>query len=412
MAAAPQPRLQFNGGDGIYLLRSDGKRYIDAASGTFNLPLGYNYPAVVDRIVEAVRRGAHLSSSFSTPQSEAVLEQLIDLAPGNIGRGWLRDITGSTANECAIKIAQKATGKTDVLSFFLSHHGQTQAMTAISGNAFRRAGFPSTSHHSVKVPAPYCYRCFYKARYPGCGFLCVERINDFIEYASSGSIACMIVEPVLGNGGNIVPPPGFFAALSQLCQERDIVLIADEVQTGIGRTGYFFASPTMGLVANIITLAKGLGGVGIPVAATLFETRLDVLKSYDHSFTSGANQVALAAAAATLEVLKTTPILEDVRRNGVVLGGLLDELAERHECIGDVRGIGYSWGIELDLPDGNPDTARANRIIDAALECGLVLRGSRYGFGNVVKVRPPLVTSAEEIEMIVALLDMAITKAN
>src|SRR5271169_89187 len=110
MAAAPQPRLQFIGGDGIYLLRSDGKRYIDAASGTFNLPLGYNYPAVVDRIVEAVRRGAHLSSSFSTPQSEAVLEQLIDLAPGNIGRGWLRDITGSTANECAIKIAQKATG--------------------------------------------------------------------------------------------------------------------------------------------------------------------------------------------------------------------------------------------------------------------------------------------------------------
>jgi 4-aminobutyrate aminotransferase len=240
--------------------------------------------------------------------------------------------------------------------------------------------------------------------------MCVEKIGDFLEHASSGSVACMIVEPILGNGGNIVPPPGYFQAISKLCAENDILMIADEVQTGMGRTGHLFASEAFDWKPNIITLAKGLGGIGIPVAAVLYEARLDVLDSHDHSFTSGANPVALAAMTATLKVLRSGEVLADVRRNGVKLGALLGALKEKHRSIGDVRGLGYMWGLEIDKPDGSPDVSRTEAIIKAAAAShNLILRGSRYGFGNVVKVRPPLIATEGDLETIVTRLSRAIT---
>jgi 4-aminobutyrate aminotransferase len=402
---------QFIRGEGIHLIRDDGAVFVDAASGTFNLPLGYNHPEIVEAVVEQVRRYSHLSSTIRTDRGPNALDELIEQAPSNIQAGWFRDLTGSTANECAVKIAQKSSGKTDILSLFLSHHGQTQFTTAISGNSFRRKQFPDAlSPHSIKMPAPYCHRCFFNATPSSCGMMCVEKIGDFLEHASSGSVACMIVEPILGNGGNIVPPPGYFQAISKLCAENDILMIADEVQTGMGRTGHLFASEAFDWKPNIITLAKGLGGIGIPVAAVLYEARLDVLDSHDHSFTSGANPVALAAMTATLKVLRSGEVLADVRRNGVKLGALLGALKEKHRSIGDVRGLGYMWGLEIDKPDGSPDVSRTEAIIKAAAAShNLILRGSRYGFGNVVKVRPPLIATEGDLETIVTRLSRAIT---
>jgi 4-aminobutyrate aminotransferase len=397
-------------GEGIRLLREDGVSFLDAASGTFNLPLGYDHPQVVDAVVHQLRQMAHASSTLMVGQSREALDGLLAHAPSHLNAGWMRDVTGSTANECAVKIAQKATEKSDIISLFLSHHGQTQFTTAISGNSFRRENFPdSVSPHSVKVPAPYCYRCFYKAKYPSCGMLCVERINDFIEYSSSGNVACLIIEPILGNGGNIVPPPGYFQALSKLCQEHGILMIADEVQTGMGRTGHLFASEAFNFKPNLVTLAKGLGGIGIPVAAVLYEARLSVLQSHEHSFTSGSNLLAMAAATATLKVLTSGSLLASVRSQGALLGELLSALARRHPCIGDVRGLGYMWGLEIVDADGKPDVAKTLAIVRAAQERHqLILRSSRYNFGNVVKVRPPLIATAEELEEIVDKLSSAI----
>lgn len=399
----------FSHGEGIHLVRSDGVRFIDAASGTFNLPLGYDYAEVVDALVDQVKRFSHLSSSYSRTQSRRLLDRLAAAAPGRISTGWLRDLTGSTANECAIKIAQKASGKSDVLSLFLSHHGQTQLTTAISGNAFRKESFPAAcADISIKVPGPYCHRCFYNATYPSCGLLCVERINDFLEYAGNGRTACMIVEPILGNGGNIVPPPGYFEALKRLCDEHDILLIADEVQTGLGRTGHMFACEAFGLEPAIITLAKGLGGIGIPVAAVLMEARLDVLEPHEHSFTSGANPLALVAANATLDALQDGRILKNVRLNGQVLEGLLRGLAEEHRCISDVRGLGYMWGLEISDDDGGPAPERTRAIIAEAERRQLIVRSSRYGRGNVIKVRPPLIADQADLEEIAVKLSAAI----
>ncbi|MGN9170479.1 MULTISPECIES: aspartate aminotransferase family protein [Paenibacillus] len=398
---------RFRYGKGITLIDDSGKEYLDGVSGTFNLSLGYNHPHVVSKVQEQVANLAHMSSSFTEPYVEEVLDHLIQYAPNGIDAGWMRDITGSTANECAVKLAQKYTGATDIISLHLSHHGQTQFATGISGNAFRRKNFPnSTAAYSLHVPAPYCYRCPFNSSPDKCGHHCIEAISDAIEYASSGSVACMIIEPILGNGGNIIPPAGYFKRLRQLCDEHGMILIADEVQTGIGRTGYMFASELFDIQPDIITLAKGLGGIGVPVAAVLMQSRLDVLEKHEHSFTSGSNLISVTAAKSTLEVVSEPGFLEAVRSKGNLLGSLLTEIADKHDCIGEARGVGLMWGLEIVDEDDGPDAVKSNGIIDRAFEeQQLILRGSRYGYGNVVKVRPSLTATEDEIVEIVKRLD-------
>jgi len=401
----------FNRGVGIRLFTEDNIEYIDAASGTFNLALGYDHPSLVKELREQVGKLVHMSSHFTEPYVADLLRQLLKDAPAKIDAGWMRDITGSTANECAVKVAQKYTGATDVISLFLSHHGQTLFTTGISGNAFRRAEFPNASAgNGICVPGPYCFRCHYKSTYPRCDLLCADAIADFIEYASSGSVACMIVEPVLGNGGNIVPPPGYFKRLRQICDEHQILLIADEVQTGLGRTGFMYASTSMDIQPNIITLAKGLGGIGVPVGAVLMEERINGLQKHEHSFTSGSNMLSLVAAKKTVEVLSEPGFLENVRKNGELLGKLLQGLKKKHGCIGDVRGIGLMWGLEIVSDHNAPDSAKTTAIVDRAFEAQrLILRGSRYGFGNVVKVRPALVSTQDDLTEIVDRLSKTIS---
>jgi 4-aminobutyrate aminotransferase-like enzyme len=410
MQAATKNRFRY--GSGIKLIDDTGVEYLDGVSGTFNLSLGYNHPHVVKQVQDQVGNLTHMSSTFTEPYTEEVLSHLLKFAPNGIDAGWMRDITGSTANECATKIAQKYTQSSDIVSLFLSHHGQTQFATGISGNAFRRKSFPnSTAANAVHVAAPYCYRCPFNSKYPGCGFACIESIADHIEYGSSGSTACMIIEPILGNGGNIIPPEGYFQQLRKLCDENKMILIADEVQTGIGRTGYMFASELFNIQPDIITLAKGLGGIGVPVAAVLMQSRLNVLEKHEHSFTSGSNLISLTAAKSTLEVVSEPGFLSKVRWKGDLLGRLLHELTPQYASIGEARGVGLMWGLEIIDSDGAPDVKKANAIIDAAFtDQRLILRGSRYGFGNVVKVRPSLTVTDDEIVEIVERLSAALKK--
>lgn len=399
-------------GDGLTLELADGTRLLDAVSGTFNLPLGYNHPAVVAAIREQSGRVSHLSSEFTRKHAQRIMEPLLERAPSGIGAAWVRDLTGSTANECAVRIAQKATGRSEVMSLFLSHHGQTLFTTALSGNAFRRAAFPAThTSPGPKLPAPYCHRCFYARSHPDCGLMCADRLEDFIEFASSGSMAALIVEPVLGNGGNIVPPPGYFERIREICDRYGILVIADEVQTGLGRLGTCFGSTAVGLRPDIITLGKGLGGVGVPAAAVLMRPELDVLEPFEHSFTSGANPLTLAAAEATIDVITDEAFLPRVRAAGAALGSALQALGARSELVSDVRGLGMMWGLELSRPDGAPAPELAREVVRVARdEERLVLRPSRYGFGNVVKVRPALIASDTELTDITARLERTLNQ--
>lgn len=385
-------------GEGIHVYDDSGNRYIDCASGTFNLSLGYSHPAVVAAIQKQAESLVHMTSTFQTDPVNTLVGQLIDTSPPNLVKVHLKVGGGSEANEGAIKMAQHATGRGEVISLFRSHHGQTMMMTSLSGNAFRKAPFPLLYPGSLQVPDPYCMRCFYGQRRETCGLMCVERIDDFLEYASGGQVAAIILEPVSGNGGNIVPPEGYLPRLREFCDEHDIVLIFDEIQTGIGRTGRMFAAEHFGVQPDAITVGKGLGGSGAQIAGILTNERLAGLPAHHHSFTYGANPLAAAAAVATLEIIAQPAFLADVRSTGAHIMRRLEALQRQLPVIGDVRGLGLMIGVELVQPGGAPAVEFTNEVARRGLAHGLLLRTSRYGYGNVVKIRPPLILTLDQAD--------------
>lgn len=386
-------------GEGVYARSADGRTFIDCASGTFNLSLGYRHPAVVKALHDNADGLIHVTSAFQTDSVNNLVRRLVEISPANISRVHLKVSGGSTANEGAIKMAQRATNGRDVISMFRSHHGQTLAMTAISGNAFRREPFIDFPISKIIVPDPYCHRCFYRQKPQTCGMLCVDRIDQFIEFAGSGKPACVIVEPISGNGGNIVPPEGYLQALQKFCNERGLPLIFDEVQTGLGRTGSLFAAQHYGVTPDIITTAKGLGS-GAPVAAVLSTAEMGKLETQELSFTYGANVLAAAVACATIDTINDSAFLDNVKYCGSVILQRLFTMQIRHRQISDVRGVGLMIGFELVNADGTPSAEMANAVADQARAFGLLLRMSQYGYGNVVKIRPPLVISVEESDLL------------
>jgi 4-aminobutyrate aminotransferase-like enzyme len=385
-------------GEGVYLYDSNGKDYIDCASATFNLILGYSNEEVLESVKEQIGDLIHVTSSYQTKPINDLVRKLVNISPDNLTKVHLKVSGGSVANEGAIKMAMHHTGKREVISLFRSHLGQTMMMMNLSGNAFRRKPFTNMCSAGLQVPDPYCYRCFYNQKPETCGMLCVERINDFIEYSSSDQIACMIVEPISGNGGNIVPPPGYFNALQKLCNEKGIVLIFDEIQTGFGRTGEMFAADYFGVKPNIMTVAKGLGGTGFQVAAILTEESLGGLDGHHHSFTFGANVMAASAANKTLDIITRPGFLENVKECGDYIMNRLKTMMEKYKFIGDIRGVGLMIGIEVVDSEGNPDVDLTNKISKRAMDFGLIIRTSRYGYGNVFKIRPPLNITKSECE--------------
>lgn len=395
----PPDDFEASHGEGVHLFGRNGESYLDCSSGTFNLTLGYSHPEIVATIREQAEHLIHVTSKFQSGPVNGLVAELARVAPEGLTRVHLKSSSGSDANEAAIKIAQHHTGNTDVVSLFRGHLGQTMAMTNASGAAFRRAPFPAQIPGVVHVPDPYCLRCFYKQDRATCGLLCVERINDFVDYASSGRVAAVILEPISGNGGNVVPPDGYLQALRQLCDERGILLIFDEIQTGFGRTGHMFASDTFGVSPDILTFGKGLGGSGMPIAGLLAREELTGLEGHHINSTFGGNVLAASVAVKTLEIVQRPGFLENVRTVGAHVMDRLRDLATRMPVIGDIRGKGLMIGMEIVDGDDEPDPALNNLLAAIGMEHGLLLRTSLYGFGNVLKVRPPLIMTLEEADV-------------
>ncbi|MFY0576679.1 aminotransferase class III-fold pyridoxal phosphate-dependent enzyme [Cystobacter fuscus] len=284
-----RPATSSSPSSGIRVRARDGREFLDCISGTFNLLLGHNHPEVMAAAKAQMDRLVHTGSTYLSEPVEQLGAALVGLPP-NLTRVHLRSPGGSTANEGAIRIAQHVTGKRDVITMFRSHLGQTMATIGYSGFAFHRAPFPYVMPGALHVPEPSCSRCFYGQKAEQCELPCVSRIDDFIRYASSGSVACVLIEPIFGVGGNIVPPPRYFPELKRFCEERGIVLIFDEIQTGFGRTGEMFAANYFGVSPHMMTLSKGLTGSGFPLGAILTEERLMGLPRIHHGFTGGATR--------------------------------------------------------------------------------------------------------------------------
>ncbi|MFB2832721.1 aspartate aminotransferase family protein [Aeromonas jandaei] len=384
-------------GDGPYLYVDD-FRYIDAASGTFNLPLGYTHQRLANKLKQQIDRCAHLSSAYTWELSQHILKKLRKYTPPEIDRIWLRDVSGSGAVECAIRMAQKYTKRSGVISLYLSHHGQSLATAQISGNAFRIKNFNVNIAGSFKIPTPPSVMAMTTDNASLTGY---PDLDEILQLGSNDNIACLIIEPVMGNGGNIVIPQAFYRSLREFCHKHGIVIIADEVQTGFGRTGTFFASNGYAkeLDPDIIVFAKGAGGIGIPTAGVLMKPALDVLESFEHSSTSGANPLSLVALNEVIDIIEDEGILVNVQQNEAFLRESLLSLQSKYCDIENVRGLGYMFGFDT------PSAEYAAKAIDIAASHGLIIRGARYGKSRALKIRPPLICTRQHLAEIIVKLD-------
>lgn len=399
--------LEIEKGAGIYLYDKEGNQYIDCEAGTFNLSLGYCNKEVVDAVNEQSQKLTHLTSSYMAEPVVKLASKLVDISPKNLTRATTKVCGGSTANEGAIKLAQYYNKKSEVISFYRSHVGQTIYMQNVSGNSFRKKPFNFPQSDIAHMNYPYCYRCPYNSTYPECQCECVDEIEEYLNFGSTGNVSSLIIEPIQGNGGNQIPPKEYFKRLKKLCEDSHIELIFDEIQTGVGRLGTMFAAQYFDVEPNMITTAKGLGGSGYQIAAILMEEKFNIMEAHYHSFTYGSNVLSCTAANKTLEIIDNEKFLTHVKEAGNYILERLEKFKNKYSFIGDVRGIGLMIGVEIVKDKESKECAveLTKEIAKRAFQNKLLLRTSLYGYGNVFKIRPSLNITFKECELMMDKLE-------
>jgi len=388
--------------DGVRLTDVDGNVFLDFAGGIGVMNVGHSDPRVVDALKEQAQRFTHTCFSVAPYESYVALaERLAAITPGAFAKKTLLVNSGAEAIENAVKIARHATGRPGVLCFEDAFHGRTLfALSVTSKVSPYKAGFGPYAADVHRVPYAYCYRCAYEEVFPKCAFACVTALEDhFKRYADPQSIAAVIVEPVLGEGGFVVPPLGFLSELAAVCRKYGILLIADEVQTGFGRTGRMFACEHEGLEPDLLVTAKSLGG-GLPLAAVIGRAELmDAPGPGGLGGTYAGNPVACAAAHAVLDRFESGDLLRRSEAIGVRIEARARAWAQQFSVIGDVRRRGAMVAIELvkNRETKEPAKHETDDVIRMACERGVVLIAAGT-FGNVVRFLTPLVISDDELD--------------
>jgi len=356
----------------------DGNVLIDFAAGISVLNVGHAHPKVVEAISRQASVFTHFAGTDFYYEIQATLaERLGKITPGTHRKKVFFGNSGTEANEAAIKVAKSHTKKQMFLAFLGAFHGRTQGALALTASkAKQRAGFFPTMPGVVHVPYAYCYRCPYKLTFPSCDLYCANIIEDVYmkTIAPPDDIAGVFVEPVQGEGGYIVPPPGWMDRIAKIAKDNDLLLIDDEVQSGLGRTGKMWAIEHSKAVPDILTMAKSLGG-GLPIGAAVYPAEMDFPESGKHSNTFGGNPVACAASLATLDVIEDEGLVARSAKIGEHLARRLDEMTERYEFIGDRRGLGMMQATEFvtDKRSKKADPKRRDAIEKDAYQHGLIL---------------------------------------
>jgi 4-aminobutyrate aminotransferase-like enzyme len=386
----------FIAGDGIWLIDADGERFLDCRSGTFNLPLGYAHPRLLAAQERQRRKLDHLSGSYGHDLVERLIGRLREVAPPGLAEVHLRSAGGSQAVEGAIKLAQNRTGRGEVVTLWHSHHGQTIATRSMSGNIGGRSMLRATLPGRLAMPDPLCSSCHYRLTHPSCGLRCATAIDDVVLQEGRDRPAAVLIEPILGAGGNVVPPPGYLEHLREWCTRNGVLLIFDEVQTGVGRTGEWFAAQHFGVTPDVVVLAKGLG-----VAAVISNPETaGRLTPEQHAFTFAGDLGRVALALETLDVIEQEELLDNARRVGAHLVEGLHALREDVDLIGDVRGVGLMIGFDVLDEDGRPSAAAGMRLSTAAFQERLVVPTGHGDRASALKIRPPLITTREQADLI------------
>ncbi|MBV9645880.1 MAG: 4-aminobutyrate--2-oxoglutarate transaminase [Candidatus Eremiobacteraeota bacterium] len=380
--------------EGVRVWDADGREYLDFAAGIGTLNLGHRHPRVVAAVREQLERFTH--TCFQVAQYEGYVtlaERLNRLAPGDFAKKTLLLSTGAEATENAVKIARHATGRSAIVAFRYGYHGRTLLALTMTGKvAPYRQNFGPWAPDVYHVPYPYPLHGFDEE-------LCLSALQELFETeVSPQRVAAIIIEPVLGEGGFVAAPSSFLRALREIADWHGILLIADEVQTGFGRTGAMFAMEHSGVTADIVVVAKSLAG-GLPLSAVI--GRADVMDSVEPGGLGGTfagNPLACAAALATLDVFEQEDLFARGRTIGAAVRAHLTELKQRHSAIAEVRGVGAMVAVELhDAPLDERGRNRARQIVDAACERGLFLLTAGPK-GNTIRFLIPLVASDAEVE--------------
>jgi len=398
---------------GAWLETTDGRRILDFTSGQICSTIGHNHPQIVAAIQQSLDDVIHLNSWMLSEPVLALAERLVELVSDSLNKVILVN-TGGEANEIALRLAKMYTGHFEIVGLTRSWHG-LQAGVASLNLAAGHAGYGPSMPGSLTIPAPYAYRCPIRHCNGNCDCSCLEAGFDLIDQQSIGSLCAVIAEPILSAGGIIVPPPDYFQRLRKLCDERGMLLILDEAQTGFGRLGTMFGFEQYDVVPDILSVSKTLGG-GIPIAAAFTSSAIES-NCYDKGFMHVTSHVSdplpAAVGLAVINVIEEEGLVAQAQQLGDYLMAGLRELQNRHEQIGDVRGKGLLVGIELveDRTTKKPADALGVAVGDECLRRGLSMNivRSTGGMLNCFRMAPPLSISEREIDIALGIIDDALT---
>jgi alanine-glyoxylate transaminase/(R)-3-amino-2-methylpropionate-pyruvate transaminase len=394
-----------------YLWDEKGKQYLDGFAGIVSVSVGHCHPHVVEKVREQVGTLQHTTTIYLHPAAPLFGKKLAEHMPQESGLtvSYFTN-SGSEANELAVLLSREHTGNVEVISLRNGYHGGTQATMALTAHGTWK--FKSSPSIGVKHATPgYCYRCPFGLTYPSCDVKCARDVEDLIRYETSGVVAAFIGEPIQGVGGAVTPPPEYFSIVYDTVRKHGGLCIADEVQTGFGRTGeHFWGFENWGVTPDLVTLAKGIGN-GAPLGACV--TRHEIAQAITHRIhfnTFGGNPVSMTQGLATLEVIDAENIQENARRVGGHLKARLLDLQTRQPLIGEVRGLGLMLGVELvrDRTAKEPANTETADLLELCKDRGLLLgKGGLYG--NVLRIKPPMCLSLDDADFLVDCLDEVLT---
>ncbi len=398
-------------GQGVYVQDNRGNKYLDFTTGGGVSILGYNTgPAreVQQAAIDQIRELPHLPHYiYYSERAAALAEKLASLAPGGLRKMFFCN-SGSEAVEGALRAVRKATGKFEVLALQQGFMGRTMGAVSLTGVAADKMGIGPVLPGIHHAPAPYCFRCSLKQTYPGCDLACVDYLEDYLRFGTCGQVGAFVLEPILGDCGVIVPPPGYFKRVREFCARHGIALVIDETLTGMGRTGRFFAAEHSGLSPAIVIMGKALGG-GLPLGAFIVDDKVAESFAYeDFSSTAGGNPAACAAGLKTIEIIQREGLVQKAAEMGGILKDRLLEMGKGAESIGQVRGLGLFMGVEIVDPEtGDPSPHRAHRLKAALVEAGVLL--DVFGPSSL-RLSPPLIIESGDIDRFVRLFGEAVNK--
>jgi len=415
--------LEIKDAKGVYMFDKDGKRYLDFSSQLMCSNLGHKNKAIIEAIVKQAERLPYVSPGFATEAGENAVEALLTVMPEKLVK-YFFSTSGTEANEAALKMLRTYKSPLyKVISRYHSYHGATVVGVSFTGDTRRwNAERARCTVEGVRfAPDVYCYRCPFGLKYPECHVQCARYLDYMIK--EEGNVAAVIVEPVVGTNGRIVPPPEYFPMLREICDQNGVLLVADEVMSGWFRTGKPFAIQNWDVLPDILTTAKGCTGAYTPVGITA--TSKDIAGFFEeepmsHGHTYAFHPLALSAIPAAIAEYKRLMATDLPRKTGKHLQKRLYELADRHECIGDVRGIGHFWALELvknretkELFNPKVDKFTGEPLMTEKLGKDALQNGLFFNpWYDTLVIAPPLIITEEQVDEGIAILDKSLEIAD